>query len=56
MTKKQLKGIEQAYEHGLPEYLQHDLDAFKKGLEGGLNTFGLLLGRALRQHKLMMVQ
>ena len=22
----------QAYEYGLPEYLQHDLDAFKEGL------------------------
>lgn len=24
---------EKAYEHGLPEYLQHDLDAYKKGLK-----------------------
>ena len=24
---------EQSYEYGLPEYLQHDLDAYKKGLK-----------------------
>ena len=24
---------EQAFEHGLPEYLQHDLDEYKKGLK-----------------------
>lgn len=24
---------EQAYEYGLPDYLQHDLDAYKKGLQ-----------------------
>ncbi|MBD5156723.1 MAG: hypothetical protein HDT13_03700 [Butyrivibrio sp.] len=24
---------ERAYEYGLPEYLQHDLDAYKKGLQ-----------------------
>lgn len=24
---------EQLYEYGLPNYLQHDLDTFKKGLE-----------------------
>ena len=24
---------EQAYEYGLPEYLQHDLDAYKEGLK-----------------------
>ena len=26
---------ERLYEHGLPVYLQHDLDAFKDGLENG---------------------
>lgn len=25
--------IERSYEYGLPEYLQHDLDAYKKGLK-----------------------
>jgi len=25
--------IEQSYEHGLPEYLQHDLDAYKVGVK-----------------------
>ena len=30
---------EQSYEHGLPEYLQHDLDAYKEGLK---NHSGLL--------------
>ena len=24
--------LEELYEHGLPEYLQHDLDAYKEGL------------------------
>lgn len=27
-----VKEIHRAWEHGLPEYLQHDLDAYKKGL------------------------
>lgn len=26
---------EQSYEYGLPEYLQHDLDAYKEGLKSG---------------------
>ena len=30
--KEQRKKLEQAYEHGLPGYLQHNLDAFKQGL------------------------
>ena len=30
MTEK-----ERLYEYGLPEYLQHDLDAYKDGLKNG---------------------
>ena len=26
---------ERSYEYGLPEYLQHDLDAYKDGLKNG---------------------
>lgn len=25
--------LEQSYEYGLPDYLQHDLDAYKEGLK-----------------------
>ena len=32
------------YEHGLPEYLQHDLDAYKAGLEYGSDFMDCLWG------------
>lgn len=35
---------ERAYEHGLPEYLQHDLDAYKDGLENGSSLLDCLWG------------
>ena len=28
----------------LPQYLQHDLDEYKKGLKGRFNSYGLLVG------------
>ena len=39
---------ELSYEYGLPEYLQHDLDAYKDGLKNGSTLF---MGRAVRQHQ-----
>ncbi len=33
-----------SYEYGLPEYLQHDLDAYKKGLKEGSNLIDCLWG------------
>ncbi|MCD7723745.1 MAG: hypothetical protein LUH82_07370 [Clostridiales bacterium] len=38
------KEIEQSYECGLPEYLQHDLDEYKKGLEEGSSLMDCLWG------------
>ena len=35
---------EQSYEHGLPEYLQHDLDAYKEGLKKHSNLIDCLWG------------
>lgn len=35
---------ERSYEYGLPEYLQNDLDAYKKGLEEGSNLMDCLWG------------
>ncbi len=35
---------EQAYEHGLPEYLQHDLDAYKEGLRNHSSLLDCLWG------------
>lgn len=35
---------EKAYECGLPEYLQHDLDAYKKGLKEKSNLLDCLWG------------
>lgn len=35
---------ERAYEYGLPEYLQHDLDAYKKGLKENSNLLDCLWG------------
>lgn len=36
--------LEQIYEHGLPEYLQHDLDAYKKGLRTHSSLLDCLWG------------
>ena len=38
------KERERAYEYGLPEYLQKDLDAFKNGLKNGSTLFDCLWG------------
>lgn len=35
---------EQTYEKGLPEYLQHDLDAYKDGLKKGVSYMDCLWG------------
>ena len=35
---------EKAYEHGLPEYLQHDLDAYKEGLKNHSSLLDCLWG------------
>ena len=35
---------ERSYEYGLPEYLQHDLDAYKDGLKNGSNLMDCLWG------------
>ena len=35
---------EEQYEHGLPDYLQHDLDAFKEGLANGSSLLDCLWG------------
>lgn len=35
---------ERSYEHGLPEYLQHDLDAYKDGLDHGSTLMDCLWG------------
>ncbi len=35
---------EQAYEYGLPEYLQHDLDAYKEGLQTKSSLLDCLWG------------
>lgn len=35
---------ERAYECGLPEYLQHDLDAYKEGLKNGSSLMDCLWG------------
>jgi len=35
---------EELYEKGLPEYLQHDLDAYKEALEHGSNVIDCLWG------------
>ena len=38
------KERERAYEYGLPEYLQHDLDAYKEGLKTGSTLMDCLWG------------
>lgn len=35
MNTRKLSAEEQAYEYGLPAYLQHDLDVYKKALQNG---------------------
>jgi hypothetical protein len=35
---------EHSYEYGLPEYLQHDLDAYKSGLKNGSSLLDCLWG------------
>lgn len=35
---------EQAYEYGLPEYLQHDLDAYKEGMKNHSSLLDCLCG------------
>lgn len=35
---------EDSYEYGLPEYLQHDLDAYKKALKEGSDLLDCLWG------------
>lgn len=35
---------ERSYEYGLPEYLQHDLDAYKDGLKNGSDILDCLWG------------
>ena len=35
---------ERSYEFGLPDYLQHDLDAYKEGLEKGSSLLDCLWG------------
>ena len=37
-----LNDMEQLYEYGLPEYLQHDLDAFKDELKNGSSLMDCL--------------
>lgn len=41
---KEKKLREDSYEYGLPEYLQHDLDAYKEALEHGSNLLDCLWG------------
>jgi len=38
------KQREESFEHGLPEYLQHDLDAYKKALKEGSSLMDCLWG------------
>ena len=38
------KERERAYEYGLPEYLQHDLDAYREGLKTGSTLMDCLWG------------
>ena len=37
-----LNDMEQSYEYGLPEYLQHDLDTYKDGLKNGSSLMDCL--------------
>lgn len=42
--KQTQREIERAYEYGLPEYLQKDLDAYKEGLSNGSTLMDCLWG------------
>lgn len=42
---------ERSFEYGLPDYLQHDLDAYKGGAENEIRHFGLSVGRTVRKHQ-----
>lgn len=44
ITEDILEKRELSYEFGLPEYLQHDLDAYKDGLKNGSNLLDCLWG------------
>ena len=44
IVKKTKTEMECSYEHGLPEYLQKDLDAFKEGLKNGSSLMDCLWG------------
>ena len=45
LSKKKLdEERERSYEHGLPEYLQNDLDAYKDGLRSGSTIMDCLWG------------
>ena len=45
MTRKQvLADMESSYEKGLPDYLQHDLDAYKDGLKAHSTLLDCLWG------------
>lgn len=46
MTKDDILQIERErdYEHGLPDYLQHDLDAYKDGLKSHSGLLDCLWG------------
>lgn len=42
--KLSMHELERSYEHGLPEYLQKDLDAYKDGLKNGSFLIDCLWG------------
>ena len=44
MKKEVEKNLEKTYECALPEYLQHDLDEYKKGLKEGSTLMDCLWG------------
>ena len=41
---------ERAYEFGLPDYLQHDLDAYKAGVKEHSGLLDCLWGKTIRQY------
>lgn len=43
-TEEQRKERLRSYEYGLPAYLQHDLDEYKKGLKEGSSILDCLWG------------
>ncbi len=45
-SKKEVKNMndEDSYEHGLPNFLQHDLDAYKDGLKNKSSILDCLWG------------